>query len=77
MCVLLLYISFIIKCVWEWVSGIWGPLLNMIKVKGDKFLGTDKNGNKWQIFRDGGSNKYSCLNNQKDLTLNANMSYLN
>ena len=23
------------------------------KVKGDKYLGTDENGNRWQIFRDG------------------------
>ena len=28
----------------------------MVKMKGDKFLGIDKNGNKWQIFIDGGIN---------------------
>ena len=33
-------------CEWEWVSGIWGPL-KMVKVKGDKFLGTNKNRNNW------------------------------
>ena len=27
----------------------------MIKVKGDKFLKIKENGNKWQIFMDGGS----------------------
>ena len=47
--------SFKIKCEWEWVSGMLGPLPKMVKVKGDKFLGTDKKGNRWQIFRDGGS----------------------
>ena len=31
-------LSFIlIKCEWEWVSGIWGPLLKIVKVKCDKF----------------------------------------
>ena len=44
MSVLLLYISFIvIKCEWEWVDGIWGPLPKMVKVKIDKFLGMDEN----------------------------------
>ena len=28
----------------------------MVKVKGDKFLGTDEKGNRWQIFRDRGNN---------------------
>ena len=55
MWVLLLYISFKIKCDWEWVSGMWGLLLKIVKMKGDKFLGTDGKGNKWQIYRDGGS----------------------
>ena len=39
--VLLLYISFIIKCEWEYVSGIWGPLPKIVNVKGDKYLGTN------------------------------------
>ena len=31
---------------------MWGPLPKMLKVKGDKFLETDKKGNKRQMFRD-------------------------
>ena len=45
--VLLLYISFKIKYEWEWVSGIWGPLPKIrVKVKSDKFLGTNKKWNR-------------------------------
>ena len=33
---------------------MWGPLPKIVKVKSDKFLGTDKNGYKWQIFRTDG-----------------------
>ena len=39
----------------DWISEIWDPLKKMIKVKGDKLLETDEKGNRWQIFRDGGS----------------------
>ena len=46
---------FIIKCEWKQVNGMWDPLQKMVKVKGDKFLGTKQNENKWQILRDGGS----------------------
>ena len=35
------------------------PLPKMEKVKGDKFLETDENENKWQIFRDNESTKYN------------------
>ena len=35
-------ISFIIKCEGQWVSGMYDPLLKMVKVKGDKFLGMKK-----------------------------------
>ena len=42
------------------------PLPKMVKGKGGKFLGTDGNGNKGQIFRDGGITihiyyKYMCM----------------
>ena len=30
------------------ISGMWGLLPKMVKVKGDKFLGTEENRNKWQ-----------------------------
>ena len=50
-----IYISFKIKCEGEWVSGMWGPLPKMEKLKDDKFLGTNEKGNKWQIFKDGGT----------------------
>ena len=33
----------------------------MVKVQGDKFLGTDEKGNMWQIFRDGWSNILAFL----------------
>ena len=43
-------------CSEEWVSGIWGPLSKMVKVKWDKLCGTDRNGILGRIIRDGGSN---------------------
>ena len=52
MLVIPFYISFIIKCECEWVSGMNDPQPKTIKVKGNKFLGTDGIGNKWQILRD-------------------------
>ena len=52
-CVLLLYISFIIKCEWELVSGIWGPLLKLVKSDMWQFCGTDENRKMWQNLRDG------------------------
>ena len=52
---MLLYINFIIKCDWEWVGGMWDPLQKIVKVKGDKFSGTDKNENNWKFFKDEGS----------------------
>ena len=45
----------IIKCESEWVSGIWGPLPKMLKVKYVKFSGTDWNGKLCQNLGDGGS----------------------
>ena len=51
--VLLLCINFILKCDWEWMCGMQGPLVKMI-AKGENFLKTVENENKWQIFRDDG-----------------------
>ena len=47
MLVILLYINFIIKCEWKWVSGMCVPLPKILKVKIDELLWTNKNENKW------------------------------
>ena len=41
----------------------------MVKVKGDKFLGTDGDGNRRQIFRFWGSNTYLSMNTSLHIDL--------
>ena len=45
----------ILKCKYKWISGIYDSLQKMVKVKWDKFWGTDENGKMGQILVDGSS----------------------
>ena len=56
--VLSLYISVIIKCEQEWVSGIWCPLTKMIKSEMKKIMWANWNEKIEQIIWDGGNNTH-------------------
>ena len=50
------------KCEREWVSGIWGLLPKMVKVKDVKLLARDEKEISDKIFRDEGSNIFRNAN---------------